>query len=64
MNRSMHSTVSGLDSRSGKGLAKAPIALTRHDLRCLQRLLESDRVKAIPGTAALQDELDLSLIHI
>lgn len=58
MNRSMHSSVCGLDSHSGKGLAKAPIALTRHDLRCLERLLESDRVKAIPGTAALRDELD------
>lgn len=60
MNRSMRSTVSelGLDSRSSEGLVKASISVTRHDFKCLERLLESDRVKALPGARALRDELD------
>ena len=60
MNHSLHSTSFKLDPHdsSSKGSAKAPIALTSHDLKCLQRLLESERLRALPGADALQDELD------
>ncbi len=58
MNRSMHSTGFGFDSHASEEATKAPIALTRHDLKCLERLLESERIKALPGAEALRDELD------
>ncbi len=63
MNRSLHSTAVKMDPRvnalrDNRGSEKSPIALTRHDLKCLERLLESDRVRALPGADALQAELD------
>lgn len=40
------------------GIVETPITVTRHDRNCLQRLLDSARVKALPGIDALREDLD------